>query len=240
MSPCLLPLSAGSLRARLIRREKRFLVEVEREGERFWVHCNNSGSMLGLIREGAEVVIAPAPRVGRKFPYTLEMIRLGCMWVGVNTLTPNRMLHAAWAAGRLPPAAGYGRMIREARFGASRIDACLVQNGRPSLWVEAKNVTLVEDEVAGFPDAVTERGQKHLRELMTLAASGARVACFYLVQRSDARCFAPAAYIDPRFAELFEEALTSGVEAWVYQALVTPEGIDLGKSLPLQPGTSRF
>lgn len=239
MSPCLLPLPEGSLRARLIRREKRFRVEVEREGDRFWAHCNNSGSMLGLVRKGAEVVVSPAARPGRKLPHTLEMIRLGSMWVGVNTLTPNRLLHASWAAGVLPPASGYGRMIREARFGASRIDACLIEEGRPPLWVEAKNVTLVEDDVAAFPDAVTERGQKHLRELMTLAEGGARAACFYLVQRSDARCFAPAAYIDPRFSELFEESLARGVEAWVYQAVVTSEGIDLGGRLPLQPAGHR-
>ncbi|MHC1742162.1 MAG: DNA/RNA nuclease SfsA [Syntrophobacteraceae bacterium] len=231
---CLLPLPEGSLRARLIRREKRFLVEVERDGSRFWVHCNNSGSMMGLVRPGLEVMISPAAKPGRKLPFTLEMIRLDEMWVGVSTLTPNRLLHAAWAAGALPEAAGYGRMMREVRFGASRLDACFMEEGLRPLWVEAKNVTMVEDEVASFPDAVTERGQKHLRELMALAATGARVAGFYLIQRSDALCFAPADFIDPDFAELFHEALDRGVEAWVYEAIVSPTGVDLGSTLPVR------
>lgn len=230
----LLPLPDGSLRARLIRREKRFLVEVEREGDRFWVHCNNSGSMMGLVRPGAEVMISPAAKPGRKLPYTLEMICLDGMWVGVSTMTPNRLLHAAWAAGVLPEAAGYGRMMREVRFGASRLDACFEQDGLAPLWVEAKNVTMVEDEVASFPDAVTERGQKHLRELMTLAETGARVACFYLVQRSDSLCFAPADFVDPAFAELFYQARNRGVEAWVYEAIVSPHGIGLGRPLPVR------
>lgn len=236
---CLLPLPDGSLQARFVRREKRFLVEVERDGTRFWVHCNNSGSMMGLVRPGLEVMISPSDRPGRKLPYTLEMIRLDEMWVGVSTLTPNRLLHAAWAAGALPEATGYERMMREVRFGASRLDACFVQEGRKPLWVEAKNVTMVEDDVAGFPDAITERGQKHLRELMGLAATGARVACFYLVQRSDARCFAPADYVDPVFAELFHEAHDRGVEAWIYEAVVSPAGIGLGRTLPLRLGRGR-
>jgi sugar fermentation stimulation protein A len=238
---CLLPLPEGSLSARLIRREKRFLVEVERDGRRFWVHCNNSGSMLGLVRAGSEVMISPAAKPGRKLPYTLEMIRLDGMWVGVNTLTPNRLLHAAWEAGSLPEVAGYDRMVREARIGSSRLDACFDGVGRRRLWVEAKNVTLVEDDVASFPDAVTARGQKHLQELMTLAETGARVACFYLIQRSDGRCFAPADFIDPVFAQLFRKGLERGVEAWVYEAIVSPAGIDLGSPLPVRlPNDSSF
>jgi sugar fermentation stimulation protein A len=156
------------------------------------------------------------------------------MWVGVNTLTPNRLLHAAWAAGALPEVAGYDQMKREARFGESRLDACFSGNGLRRLWVEAKNVTLVEDDVASFPDAVTLRGQKHLQELITLAESGNRVACFYLVQRSDGRCFAPADYIDPIFSELFYRGLEKGVEAWVYEADVSPAGIGLGSPLPVR------
>ena len=102
-----------------------------------------------------------------------------------------------------------------------------------TLWIEAKNVTLVEDDVAYFPDAVTQRGQKHLRELMKLAQTGCRVACFYLIQRSDAKCFAPADFIDENFSRLFNEALQAGVEVWPYQASVCPEGIGLASRLPL-------
>jgi sugar fermentation stimulation protein A len=221
-----------SLIAKFCRREKRFLVEVESNGERFWVHCNNSGTMLGLLRPGADVLISPALRTGRRLPYTLELVRLGDMWVGVNTITPNRMLRKAWELSLIPELAAYTNYQSEARLASSRLDARLTGNAG-TLWVEAKNVTLVEDGVAYFPDAVTQRGQKHLRELMELARTGCRVACFYLIQRPDAHCFAPAEFIDEKYSELFQQALEAGVEAWPYQASVSPEGIGLGSPLPL-------
>jgi sugar fermentation stimulation protein A len=226
----------GSRTAAFCRREKRFLVEVQVGRERIWVHCNNSGSMLGLLKPGATVLVSPATQPGRKLLYTLELVRNGSVWVGVNTMVPNRLLYLAWEAGVLPEAFGYEHFRKEARSGESRLDACL-DGPRGALWVEAKNVTLVEDEVACFPDAATIRGQKHLRELIHLARQGVRAACFYLVQRSDARCFGPADFIDPAFAELFWEALEKGVEMWPYQASVSPEGIGLGSSLPLKRQT---
>jgi len=218
--------------AKFKRREKRFLVEVERGGESFWVHCNNSGSMLGLLRPEREVLISPALRPGRRLPYTLELVKLGGSWVGVNTLTPNRILQTAWKLGVLSETMGYENFHSEAKIGSSRLDAAL-SGADGTLWIEAKNVTLVEDGAACFPDAVTQRGQKHLLELMTLAAAGNRVACFYLVQRSDAACFAPADFIDPDYARLFWQAVDRGVEMWPYQASVTPAGIGLGPRLPL-------
>ena len=226
----------GSRLAQFCRREKRFLVEVQAGGERVWVHSNNSGSMLGLLRPGVTVLISPALRPGRKLLYTLELVRVDSIWVGVNTLVPNRLLHRAWQAGLLPELSGYDHFKQEARSGESRLDAFL-EGPRGPLWIETKNVTLVEDEVACFPDAATLRGQKHLRELIHLAEEGVRTACFYLIQRTDARCFAPADFIDPAFAGLFWEALENGVEMWPYQALVSPDGIGLGPRLPLSGET---
>lgn len=222
----------GVLRGKFIRREKRFLVEVEARAGIFWVHCNNSGSMMGLLRPGNQVIASPAQRPGRKFPYTLELVRSNSTWVGINTLTPNRVLRRAWERGLLPEAHGYGKFYPEVQVGENRIDALLSSPGK-RLWIEAKNVTLVEYDVAYFPDAVTQRGQRHLQKLMALAAEGERAACFYLVQRQDARCFAPADFVDPRYAELFWKAMEMGVEIWAYTALVSPEGISLGPRLPL-------
>ncbi len=150
--------------------------------------------------------------------------------VGVNTLTPNRMLYAAWEAGSLEEMEGYEHFQKEAKIGQSRLDAHLT-GGRGDLWVECKNVTMVEDGVACFPDAVTERGQKHLRELMALAEAGSRVALFFLVQRPDGGCFGPADFIDPMYADLFYQALDAGVEAWPYEAHVDTKGISLGRRL---------
>jgi len=231
-SNTLIKFPEGSTTARFCRREKRFLVEVEKGCEKFWVHCNNSGSMLGLLKPGREVLISPAQRPGRRLSYTLELIKFGNSWVGVNTLTPNRILQRAWERSLLPEALGYPSFRSEAKMGSSRLDAVLT-GPDGALWIEAKNVTLVEDDIAYFPDAVTLRGQKHLQQLIALAGQGHRVACFYLIQRPDSSCFAPADFIDADFSHLFWQAFDAGVEMWPYQASVSPEGIGVSSRLPL-------
>jgi len=140
------------------------------------------------------------------------------------------MLRRAWETRALPELDDYDTFRAEAKTGDSRLDARL-DGPRGTLWVECKNVTLVEDEVACFPDAVTGRGQKHLRELMALAATGARVALFFLVQRTDGRCFGPADVVDPVYADLFYEALDRGVEAWPCVAQVDETGVSLADRL---------
>lgn len=175
----------------------------------------------GPHEHGAHESGAPSPASG--------------FWVGVNTSTPNRMLEAAFHAGRLPFAQGYTTLVREAKRGQSRLDGLLTAPDLPPLWVECKNVTMVEDNAACFPDAASERGQKHLRELMDIVACGERAAMFYLVQRPDGECFAPADFIDPAYAALFYEALSAGVEMYPFRALVSPAGIDLGPTLPVRP-----
>lgn len=221
-----------SLLVRFLRREKRFSVEVEGGGGRFWAHSNNSGSMMGLLRPGSEALVSPASRPGRRLPFTLELLQWDRYWVGVNTLTPNRLLRLAWEARVMPETAACTAFRSEAVQGRSRLDGRFDGPEGP-LWVEAKNVTLVEDDTAYFPDAATERGQKHLEELIGLSREGFRCACFYLVQRGDARCFAPADFIDPNFARLFWEAMDAGVECWAYRAEVSPAGIGLGTRLPV-------
>jgi sugar fermentation stimulation protein A len=193
-------------------------------------HTNNTGSMLGLLRPGATALLSPAANPDRKLKYTLEGLELFGAMVGVNTLTPNRMLYAAWQAGAMEELDGYEHFRKEAKVGQSRLDAHL-SGGRGELWVECKNVTMVEDGVACFPDAVTERGQKHLHELMSLAETGVRVALFFLIQRPDGQCFGPADFVDPVYAELFYRALDAGVEAWPYVAEVDEYGISLGHRL---------
>lgn len=200
------------------------------DGNRVWAHTNNSGSMLGLLRPGMEVFLSPAANPGRKLPFTLELVKPFGDWIGVNTLTPNRLLRKIWEHGLVPEMRGYEEFKPEAKFGDSRLDARL--NGpQGSFWIEAKNVTMVEDGVACFPDAVTVRGQKHLQELITLAGQGVRVGCFYLVQRPDGECFGPADFIDPDFAKLFYEAVRAGVEMLPYEAAVSKGGIGLGRKL---------
>jgi len=252
----LLPFPDGTVRAVFLRREKRFkaLVRLEKpydpHGQRqldvqaeisavaqskereVWVHTNNSGAMLGLLRPGCGALISPALNPGRKLAWTLEALESDGSWVCVNTLAPNRMLRAAWQAGLLPETAGTTSFRPEAKVGQSRLDA-LLSGPAGDIWVEAKNVTLDICGTACFPDAVTERGQRHLRELMALADQGLRTAVFYLVPMAESQCFAPAEIIDPAYAALFRQALARGVEAWPYQALVDEQGLRLGRRLPL-------
>lgn len=250
----LLPLPQDCILGSFVQRRKRFSVELALHGEPVWVHSNNSGSMLGLTLPGSPVLASPAANPNRKLKYTQECVWLAQtatpdnpaiqplprqsasgFWVGVNTSVPNRMLEAAFHAGRLHFAKGYTSLVREAKRGQSRLDGLMTGPGLPPLWVECKNVTMVEDDAACFPDAASERGQKHLRELMDIAAQGERAAMFYLVQRPDGRCFAPADFIDPDYARLFYEALACGVEVYPYRALVGVDGIDLGGLIPLRP-----
>lgn len=255
MNDSLLPFAPGCVIGSLVRRTKRFIIEFMHEGRLCLAHTNNSGSMLGLLKPGSPILVSPAPGEKRKLPYTLELVclrdghaaaipnRLNAqtfspetgLWVGVNTLTPNRLLRAAFYAGLLPWAKGYTEFRAEAKRGQSRLDALLTGQGLPPLWVECKNVTLVEDGVAAFPDAVTTRGQKHIREMMDIVASGERAAFFYCVQRADARCFGPADYVDAEYARLFYGGLEAGVEARPHLALPGPGGIGFGSALPLAP-----
>lgn len=230
--PYLLEFPQGSRPALFVAREKRFLIHVLLDGRPVTAHTNNSGSMLGLLRPGMEVFLSPAASPGRRLPYTLEVVRPCGDWVGVNTLMPNRLLKRAWETRALPELRAYTDFTAEAKWGDSRLDAKLT-GPDGEFWIEAKNVTMVEDGVACFPDAVTERGQKHLLELMDLAKRGVRVGVFLAVQRPDGQCFGPADFIDPRFAELFWQALDRGVEFFPHVVHASPEGIALGRRLPL-------
>jgi sugar fermentation stimulation protein A len=223
----------GCLFGRLLKREKRFRVLVEMDGRGpIWVHCNNSGSLLGVWKEGRRAFLSPAANPNRKLPFTLELVRVDGWWVGVNTMTPNRALFGGWRRGVIPQLEGYTSFRREVPKGSSWLDALLEGPGG-RLWVEAKNVTLVKDDVACFPDAVTERGRRHLDELKNAVRMGERAACFFLVQREDATGFGPAEFIDPEYARSLREAVKEGVELWAYQARVSPEGITIFRPLPV-------
>lgn len=231
----------GCIAGSFVRRVKRFSVEILVDGESVWIHSNNTGSMMGLLRHGSPILASPAANPNRKLKWTQEAVGLNMAsevkWVGVNTQTPNKMLKAAFEAGRLHWAEGYTVFKSEAKVGDSRADGVLrtEDDSLPPLWIECKNVTMVEDEVACFPDAVTERGRKHLNNMINLVKQGHRAAFFYLIQRPDGHCFAPADVIDPAYADLFYEALELGVEVYPYRATVTEVGIALGELLPVNP-----
>lgn len=226
---------APLLPATLIRRYQRFLADVHlADGSIVTVHCPNSGSMAGCAVPGSPVLLSVSDNPKRRLAHTWELVQVGGSWVGINTARPNRLVHEALLAGQVPELAGYASIRPEVAYGreGSRIDL-LLEGPAGRCYVEVKNVTLRDGELARFPDAVTSRGQKHLRELMGVVAEGERGVVFFLVQRGDVTAMAPADAIDPAYGRLLREAVAAGVEALVYQAEVTPAGISLGKRLPL-------
>jgi sugar fermentation stimulation protein A len=218
----------------LIRRYKRFLADVTlASGETITVHCPNSGSMTGCDPPGSPVILSRSDRPGRKYPHTWELVQVEGCWIGVNTGITPALVREGILNGVVAELQGYHTIRPEVKRGASRLDLLLTGEGR-CCWVEVKNVTLAENGVALFPDAVTLRGQKHLVELMDVVRSGERGVIFYAVQRGDCRTMAPADRIDPRYGALLREAMSFGVEALVYRADVSPGGVRLVERMPVQ------
>ena len=153
--------------------------------------------------------------------------------VGVNTLVPNRLVANALRAGVVPELKGYREVSGEVTVNArSRLDLKLTGRKLPDCYIEIKNCTLVEGDIAMFPDAPTTRGQKHMRELSHLKKRGMRAVIFFLVQRMDARSFSPADHIDPEYGRLLRRAVEQGVEIMVYDTQIDLEGIRLRNALP--------
>lgn len=213
----------------LIKRYKRFLADITlADGSMVTAHCPNSGSMLGCNLPGSPVMLSQSPNPNRKLAYTWELVQIGGYWIGLNTMLPNRLAEEAILNGTISELQGYEQLRREVPYGSerSRIDL-LLEGSQGRCYVEVKNVTLVEGELALFPDAVTERGQKHLRELMEVVRNGDRGIILFTVQRGDGKAVAPADRIDPAYGRLLREAVRNGVEALAYRASVQPEEIRL-------------
>lgn len=219
---------------RLIKRYKRFLADIELDtGEVIVAHCTNSGSMKSCLENGAEVYLTPVNDPKRKTKFTWEMIKINGDWVGINTGNPNKLAYEAISNGEIPGLDGYTTVKREVKFGDSRFDV-YAENEREKCFVEVKNVSMKELEYALFPDAITIRGQKHLKTLIDVKKQGMRAVMLYIIQRSDVQLFAPAKEIDPAYADLLRQAHEAGVEIMPMQAKVTSTGITLNRKLPFE------
>jgi len=215
-------------RGTLIKRYKRFLADVRLGGGgKVTVFCPNSGSMLGLREPGIPVLLSPAHDPGRKTRWTLEAVKAGRVWVGVNTHLTNLLAGAIVERGLASGALKGLRIVRpEVTVGKSRLDYLLEDSRGRLTYMEVKSVTLRIGDEARFPDAVTARGAKHLHELSCIAGEGsAGAAMFYLVQRSDCMCFATADHIDPAYGRALRDALGAGVKAQVHVLSVRRDGV---------------
>jgi sugar fermentation stimulation protein A len=223
---------------KLVNRYKRFLADIElANGNVITAHCPNSGSMKSCVTPGWKVMVSIHDNSKRKYPHTWEMVHNGTCWIGINTGIPNIIAKEAIEQGVISELNNYTEIKREVPYGKnSRIDLYL-KNKNQVCYVEVKNVTLVEnDGYYYFPDSVTERGRKHLFELMDMVDQGHRAVMLYIIQRSDGTRFKPAAHIDPAYAESLNEANMKGIEILAYRAEVRPELIEIKETVPRSIG----
>ena len=218
----------------LIRRYQRFLADVELDdGSLVTAHTANTGGMRGCARPGSRVLLSISGNPGRKYQHSWELVHTDGVWVGINTQLPNRLVREGIENGVIAELTGYRQIREEVPYGSgSRVDL-LLSGARGDCYVEVKNVTLVENGRALFPDAVTARGQKHLRELMEVVRLGHRGVNLFVVQRGDGESVSPADAIDPAYGTLLREAARAGVELLAYRAIVTTAEVSLSQSLPV-------
>jgi sugar fermentation stimulation protein A len=213
--------------AHLVQRYKRFLADVILpNGETITVHCPNTGSMKNCIQPMSPCWYSTSASAARKYPNTLEVVTTpsGDL-AGINTSRSNSLVEAAICDGVISELQGYSSIRREVVYGSekSRIDF-LLERDSEKCFVEVKNVTLMETTGKGlFPDAVSERGTKHLRELMQMVREGHRAVLLYCVQHTGIKSVAPADAIDPLYGKTLREAIANGVEVIAYGAEIKPE-----------------
>ena len=220
---------------KLIKRYKRFLADIKLDNnEIVTVHCPNSGRMTTCIGFDWQVLLSLHASPKRKYKYTLEMIHNGKTWIVVNTNRANEVVYEAICSKQISEII-YPNILREKKYGKnSRIDI-FANSETQQCYIEVKSVTLIND--AGqysFPDAPTERGQKHLNELMNMVEEGSRAINIFAIMREDGNGFVPEKNIDPIYSKLLEKAIEAGVECFLLQFKVTPIEITLNKYMKLK------
>lgn len=227
---------------KILKRYKRFFADVELDsGEVVVAHTPNTGSMKTCWEPGWKCAVSHHDDPKRKLKYTLEMTHNASSWICVNTALPNKLAAEAILAGRITELLPFDHLKPEAKIGQSRIDILLTTGDGDTpaqkTYVEVKNATMLGDDgMAIFPDSVTTRGQKHLRELTELANSGHRAAMLFVVNRTDVDIFRAAREIDPDYADLLVTAKQAGVLVLAYQCRLDLNEIVLERSMSVDLG----
>ncbi|MGB7334287.1 MAG: DNA/RNA nuclease SfsA [Salaquimonas sp.] len=214
------------LKGRLIKRYKRFLADVKMEdGRELTVHCPNPGAMAGLKDAGNPVWVSDSQNPKRKLQYTLELMEVGGTMVGINTNRANKLALEAIHFGMVEDVDKIDEILSEQKYGEnSRIDFLINRTNKPSVYLEVKNVNFVRQQgIHEFPDGVTDRGAKHLRELMKVVDQGFEAKMLYVIQRNDGDQFKIADDIDKTYGELFKVSMAHGIKAQAICCDITPE-----------------
>ncbi len=232
------------LEGRLLRRYKRFLADVELVGgEVITAHCPNTGAMTGCAEPGSRVWLSVSDSVTRKYPHTWELVETADGLACVHSSRANAVVREAFADGRIPGFDAYPEIRTEVKYGENSRADLLLEGGAGRVFIEVKSVTLCRSGGCGlFPDAVSDRGRKHLRELQGVRDGHSRSVLFFCVFHAGITGVSAAGDIDPRYRDTLAEAMDSGVEVLAWSGNITPAGIELLQPVPFSldpPATGR-
>ena len=220
------------LQGTLIKRYKRFFVDIKYKNKIITGHCPNTGSMMGLLNKGNKVWFSKSDNPKRKLKYTLEIIQVEKKMVGINTLIANKIVLEALNQKKIKNLAEFNNIKTEVKFSDKTRFDFLISNNKEKCFLEVKNVTLVRKEkIAEFPDAITSRGTKHLKELIAAKKKGLKSYILYLIQREDCKTFKIAKDIDQEYKIAFSKALKNGVMVLCYDCKLSNEGIKLNNQI---------
>jgi sugar fermentation stimulation protein A len=220
------------LQGTLIKRYKRFFVDIKYKNKIITGHCPNTGSMMGLLNKGNKIWFSRSDNLSRKLKYTLEIIEVGKKMIGINTLLTNKIVFEALSQKKIKNFAKFNNIKPEVKFSDKTRFDFLISDNKEKCFLEVKNVTLSrKDEIAEFPDAITSRGAKHLKELIIAKQRGFESYILYLIQREDCKSFRIAKDIDEDYKIAFDKALKKGVKIICYDCKISTEGIKLNNRI---------
>ncbi len=213
-----------------VRRRNRFIAEVQVNGENLEVHVRNTGRLRELFIQGVPVLLEPSDNPERKTRFSLVCVKKKDQWISVDSTAPNQVVEEMVREGRLFSDVTYVK--REKTFGKSRFDL-YAEHGGQKHFIEVKGVTLEVDGVAKFPDAPTERGIKHIRELMEAKKQGYLATIVFVIQMKGVHTFMPNMDTHPAFGEVLKEAKASGVDIRAVDCIVTRESLIADQNIPV-------
>ena len=220
------------LQGSLIKRYKRFFIDIKYQNKTITAHCPNSGSMMGLTNFGSKAWFSKVDNPKRKLKYTLQIVEKNNKQIGVNTHLTNKIVLEALNKKKIKSLSKFNNIKTEVKFSDNTRFDFLLSNNKEKCFLEVKNVTLVrQNYIAEFPDAITSRGTKHLNELIKAKTKGYKSCILYIIQREDCKSFKIAKDIDEKYKNAFDEALKKGVKILCYDCKLSNEEIKLNKEI---------
>ena len=216
----------------LIKRYKRFFVDIKLKNKVITAHCPNTGSMMGLLKKGNKVWFTESNNIKRKLKYTLQIIEVNKKKIGINTHLTNKIFYEALSSGKIINLEKKDILIKEKKFNLNTRFDFFIKKKDKECFIEVKNVTLSRSKnLAEFPDAVTSRGLKHINELIVAKKRGFDIYLAFVIQREDCRKFKIADDIDPKYKKLLTLALKNNLKVLCYDCKFSTKGIKLNKKI---------